>query len=87
MDRPLLFHGSLALYGLALAANGAFSLQTNGLTAGTVATVLGGLGVFVAAAYGLVRPGETNEVADSWIAYLVAVSALLMVAGLVIGRL
>ncbi|WP_136717321.1 hypothetical protein [Halorientalis salina] len=87
MDRATLFYGALALYGIASAADAVVTVLSASLTVATGAPALAGLVVFGAGLYGLARPGQRGDAADSWLAYLVAVGALFAIVGLVVGRL
>jgi hypothetical protein len=86
MNRATLFYGALALYGAVSAADAVVTVLSAGLTVATAATVLAGLVVFGAGVYGLARPGQRGDAADSWLAYLVAAGALFAIVGLVVGR-
>jgi hypothetical protein len=86
MDRPRLFHGGLVLYGLASAVDGGLTAVETGVTGTTAGIVASGVLVFGAGLYGLAYPDRTSEPTDSWLAYLVAAGAVLLLVSVVAGR-
>ena len=86
MNRPVLFYGSLALFGVVSLAEGVLQALESGITLSTGGIVVASLLILGPGLYGLVRPEAREDTADSWLAYLVAVGALLTIVSIAAGR-
>ena len=83
MNRPVLYHGSIALVGLAIAATGVDTLLDPDISdlAGAVAVVGGG--ILCATSGHTLATGTTSEVSEG-ATWLVVLAAALSIVGLVV---
>ncbi|MFB6143576.1 MAG: hypothetical protein ABEJ30_09575 [Halorientalis sp.] len=79
MDRPTLFHASMVVYGLAIGLDTLVQGYLLGVTPVRAVVVVASAFVLVSGAYGLSEPERTSDLSDSWLAYLMAAGAALVV--------
>jgi len=87
MNRPNLFHGSMAVYGAVIGLDTVLSVLAAGLTLTRGGTIVASALVLGAGLYGLKEPDRSSSVSDSWLAYLVAAGAVLVVLSVLAARL
>ena len=87
MNRPDLFHGSMAVYGAVIGLDTVLSLLATGLTLTRGGTVVASALILGAGLYGLKEPDRSSALSDSWLAYLMAAGAVLVALSVLTARL